>query len=70
MFPLALQNLARIGTGGRVSVMTPPAALLPFGQQIQDGCNALFVSLCELIGTDPLNGLPLLVPGSAKGIER
>ncbi len=55
-FPLALQNLDRAGQGPRIPVRIPALSLLPVAGLLNQVCQGLPGSLCDLIsGTDPNN---------------
>lgn len=54
VFPLALQNLQRAGSGDRLAVRTSPLVLLPLGEQLGQICADLPLGLCDLLGgSDP-----------------
>lgn len=53
LMPVALQNLQPTREGGRVRVVVDPVVLTPLGGVVNQLCDRLPPSICQLFGTDP-----------------
>lgn len=53
VFPLALQNAARLLANGRINARLSPIFLTPLAPQLQQLCNTLPAGLCETLITAP-----------------